>query len=331
MISFRLILIINVMCINMLHSQINHKFKLDVKSSYTNFGTLQLAEAYYLPNYRAALFKIDSALYFDGMYQFENKILYPTAFRIFNLKGFNKLLFLDTGYNQAEIVVKDSIPNIKVKSKIEQEHLFFLEQMGVNSIDEQISMQRFQYYVSEHPKSYVALFVLIEQMFNYRFSPEMKCIADNFDTIIKSTKTFSYFKKQYLDRRKFIPMDVINENGKKVNLTFNPEKYTLLDFWWVGCKPCYVDMKKINQKIRKLGTKLEVISINTDSREQFKESKERFINQQLSWKSFWDYEGLMSNKNISFYKYPTNLLIDRDGYIIATDVNIERLEDFIKD
>jgi len=327
---FTSLFIILQLFIKILHSQPGYDFSLIVKNSTTNLGNLHIGEAYYLKQYGAALFNVDSASNNGGIYTFNNKILYPTATRVFNLNGLNQLIFIDTGFNEVEIIINNVTPQLKVNSKIEKEHMLFLDQMGISNIEEQVSMEKLQAYVSQHPKSYVALFVLIDQMFNYRFAPEMKSIANKFDTTIKITKAFSYFKEQYLERRKFIDMNVVNDKGKTVRLNFHPNKFTLLDFWWVGCNPCFVDMQKINQKINGLRQKLNIISINTDTRERLKESKDRFAKQNLSWKSFWDFDGIMSQKNIFFYKYPTNLLIDKDGYIIATDIDIERLEDFIK-
>ena len=92
------------LCINVLHSQPAYNFKLTVKSSDTNVGTLHIGEAYYLAQYGAALFKGDSASYIGGMHKFENKIFYPTAIRVFNLNVLNQLIFIDNGFNEAEIV-----------------------------------------------------------------------------------------------------------------------------------------------------------------------------------------------------------------------------------
>lgn len=223
-------------CINVLHGQPTHKFSLTVKSSNADLGTLFMGEAYYLPEYKAGLFKVDSALCIGGVYTFNSKIVYPTAIRIFNLKTFNQFLFIEPGFNEAEIIVKDSILQFQASSKIEQEHQFFSQQMGIHNIGEPIPMKKFQAYVAQNPQSYIALFVLIDQMFNYRFSPEMRGIAENLDTSIRSTKAFSYFREQYLDQKKFVAMKVVNDKEKVVTLNFNPHKYTLLDFWWVGCK-----------------------------------------------------------------------------------------------
>jgi len=318
-------------CINVLYGQPTNNFSLTVKNSNADLGTLFIGEAYYLPQYRAGLFKVDSASCIGGVYKFIGKILYPTAIRIFNLKRFNQLLFIEPGFNEAEIVVNDSILQFQARSRIEREHKIFLQQMDINNIGVQIPMKKFQTYVAQNPRSYIALFALIDQVFNYRFSPEMRGIADNFDSNIRSTKAFSYFKEQYLDRKKFVTMNVVNDKKKAVTLNFNSHKYTLLDFWWVGCKGCYADMQELNQKSNALKEQLIIISINTDSRTEFEKSKKRFSKEKLSLKSYWDYDGTMSQKNIFFYKYPTNLLIDKNGYIVATDIDIDRLEDFIKD
>ena len=318
-------------CINVLHSQPVYNFNLTVKNSNAHLGTLFMGEAYYLPQYKAGLFKSDSASCIDGTYEFNNKIAYPTAIRIFNLGKFNQLLFIEPGFNEAEIVVKDSILQVQTNSKIELEHKFFLQQMDINNIGEQIPMKKFQAYVEQNPKSYIALFALIDQVFNYGFSPEMRRIAVRLDTSIRSTKAFSYFRKQYLDRKKFIAMNVVDEKEKEVTLNFNLHTYTLVNFWWVGCRGCYEEMRKLNQKSNSLSNQLTIISINTDSRTEFEKSRERFSKEKFSWKSYWDYDGTMSEKNIFFYKYPTNLLVDKNGYIVATDIAIDRLEDFIKD
>ena len=304
MFFLRTFIIVYFICINVLHGQPANNFSLTIKNSNADLGTLLIGEAYYLPQYRAGLFKLDSAPCVEGFYKFNGKIEYPTAIRVFNLKRFNgkfnQLLFIEPGFNEAEIVVKDSILQFQTNSKIELEHRLFLQQMGINNIGEQIPMKKFQAYVEKNPQSYIALFALIDQMFNYRFSPEMRDIAGNFDTSIRSTKAFFYFREQYLDRKKFIAMNVINEKGKAGTLSFSPDKYTLLDFWWVGCTGCHADMKKLNQKSNSLRNQLNIISINTDSRTEFKKSRERFSQQKLSWKSYWDYEGTMSQKNIFF-------------------------------
>lgn len=331
MLFLRTLIIGYFTCLGALHGQPTHNFSLTVKNSNSDLGTLFMGEAYYLPQYRACLFEMDSASCIGGVYKFNGKILYPTAVRIFNLKTFNQLLFIEPGFNEAEIVVKNSILQFQATSKIELEHKFFLQQMGINNIGDQLLMKKFQAYVARNPQSYIALFALIDQMSNYRFSPEMRGIAGNLDTNIRSTKAFSYFREQYLDRKKFVAMKVMNDKKKEVTLNFNPHKYTLLDFWWVGCKGCYTDMRKLNQKSNSLKEQLNIISINTDGRTEFKKSKERFSKEKLSLKTYWDYDGTMSAKNIFFYKYPTNLLIDKNGYIVAIDIDIDRLEDFIKD
>lgn len=319
-----------------MYGQSNHHFSLRIKSSY-NLGALFIGEAYFLPQYRNGLFKGDSASYSEGQYKFTNdRIDYPTAIRVYNLKSsksilhLNQLLFIEPGVNEAAIVLKDSLLQLQTYSKIEQEHKFFLQQMGIHDLGKQVPMKKFQAYVEQHPKSYIALFALIDQQFNYGFSPEMRIVANKFDTSITSTKAFSYFREQYLDRKKFITMNVVNEEGKADIINFNPNKYTLMDFWWVGCKGCYEEMRALNQKGRSLSNRLTIVSINTDVATDFKKSRERFSKEKFWWKSYWDYEGTASEKNLFFYKYPTNLLIDKKGYIIATDIAIDRLEDFIK-
>jgi thiol-disulfide isomerase/thioredoxin len=333
----RTFIVVYFVSTNVLHSQQASNFNLAIKNSNTDLGTLYIGEAYYLPVYKAGLFKGDSASYADGVYKFNSKIVYPTAVRIFNLKRsrelfhFNQLIFVEPGFNEAEIVVKDSMLQLQTNSLIELEHKHFLQQMGINNMGERIPLRKFQAYVEKNPKSYIALFALIDQLFNYRFLPEMKSIADHFDISIKSTKAFSYFRKQYLNKKKFTAMNVVNEKGKTVTLNFDSNKYTLVDFWWVGCKGCYEEMKKLNEKSYALKSQLNIVSINTDTRTEFKRSGKRFSQQKLSWKNYWDYDGTMSQKNIFFYKYPTNLLVDKNGYIVATDIDTGRLEDFIRD
>jgi len=81
MFFLRTFIIVYFICINVLHSQPAYNFNLTIKNSNADLGSLTLGEAYYFPEYKAGLFNGDSSSFIEGMYKFNNKILYPTAIR----------------------------------------------------------------------------------------------------------------------------------------------------------------------------------------------------------------------------------------------------------
>jgi thiol-disulfide isomerase/thioredoxin len=116
------------------------------------------------------------------------------------------------------------------------------------------------------------------------------------------------------------------------NSTFDlkqyPQKYILLDFWGTWCNPCIKlipDLKKLNSEFS--SDKFALVSIAFDNDPQIVTD---FVNKaSMNWEHlFVDQNHISKNSIIEKLKitsFPTTILIDPDGKIIARNKNIDQL------
>lgn len=74
----------------------------------------------------------------------------------------------------------------------------------------------------------------------------------------KSKKEKSFF----YEGDKFTPLQVLSLDETKVLLTASNEKFILIDFSYIGCKPCNEAIPTLNKLSRDFSSQLEVVSIN---------------------------------------------------------------------
>ncbi len=176
-----------------------HHFILKIHFDDPSVKKLGMGEAYWWSDkpLHAAKIKSDSTDANNNTYSFEGTTLYPSAIRIWPLpfdksKYFNKLIFIDTGYQEITLIKKDSSYEIKATTPIERELRRFLMKMGIKTIDDKIDGGKLLAYVQNNPNSYVAFFAIINQAYNYPYPPVFDTINDAFGDRIKQTKAFQF-------------------------------------------------------------------------------------------------------------------------------------------
>ncbi|MEX1188270.1 MAG: thioredoxin-like domain-containing protein [Bacteroidia bacterium] len=134
---------------------------------------------------------------------------------------------------------------------------------------------------------------------------------------------------------------LIGKNANNISLLkpdFHPislyninSKYTVLYFWDPSCGHC----KKVTPKLKefydtaakKLGVEVMAVYIEADTTEWFKYIKEN----ELGWINAADLVGKSNfRKYYDIYSTPVLYLMDRDKKIIAKRMEVDKLEDFIK-
>jgi thiol-disulfide isomerase/thioredoxin len=323
-----------------------HHFTLKIHFDDPSVKTLGIGEAYFykFKPYYAAKIKLDSSGVHNDTYLFEGTTLYPTAIRMWplgNSKHFNKLIFIDTGYQELTLIEKDSSYIIRANTNIEKEHQKFLSEMGIKTIDDQIDGEKLLGYVQKNPGSYVALFAIINQAFNYPYLPVFKKINNAFDQKIKQTTAFQY----YLNLYKPITISAIdtdflgiNQAGEKITLSALKEKnFILLDFWASWCGPCrqmIPHLKDLHQKYHSKGFEIISLSFDEDSTEWKKAVKQEGIQ---SWFNLFagQYYSVKNNPNGNANKilrkynvaaFPTTILIDKQGNITGRYIGYSKDE-----
>ena len=104
---------------------------------------------------------------------------------------------------------------------------------------------------------------------------------------------------------------------------FADNAFTVVNFWFSGCKPCVEELSKLNElndKIKKMGG--EVVGINTDTlddnQDGIKEAKDILKSQGVSYKNLT----FASDSTVGKYAgniiaFPPTVLVDKSGNIIS--------------
>lgn len=309
-----------------------HHFILKVHIDDPSVKTIGVGEAYWwsFKPLHAAKMKLDSSNNYHDTFLFEGTTLYPTAIRIYpldNSQYFNKLIFIDTGYQEIMLIKKDSSYVFNANTTIEKEHRNFLTEMGIKTIDDQIDGEKLLSYVQKNPDSYVALFAIINQASNFPYPPIFEKINAAFGKGITQTKAFQYYKNRYSPKTVgTVDPDLLGTSidGKEISLsTFRKKSFVLLDFWATWCVPCLKMMPHLKNLYQKYHLKgLEIISISSslnDDKGKWKKAVKK--ESMLSWINLFS-EGSYTNGADLGIKYgvtklPTTILIDKEGTIIG--------------
>ncbi|MBX3253848.1 MAG: TlpA family protein disulfide reductase [Chitinophagaceae bacterium] len=315
-------------------SQQASDFTLVVNCESDTINQLYIGESYFLKQYRSATFLHNSASSVNHKFIFKGELLYPTAVRVFTLASpkVNTLIFIDTGYQEISLKRNDSMITMFPGSatKAGQEYLMFMKQMNITDMDKKISELKLEEYVQRYPGSYVALFAVINQTFNYKFSPAMSRIISRFNSTIKATKGLQYYLSQYVDKKKVKVMGLDNEKKENIRLNFiQPDgKYTLVEFWFTGCAACIPSMLYLKKRHREISDKIQIITICTD--EEITPAALKVLKRlDLPWKNYWDYDARQFEQYITLYSYPSNVLINDKGYTVAVDIDTSEILNFI--
>jgi thiol-disulfide isomerase/thioredoxin len=309
-----------------------HHFILKINFDNPTIKTLFIGEAYYykFKPYHAAIISSDSSKVHQNSYLFEGTTLYPTAIRIFplhNSQHFNKLIFIDTGYQEITIIKKDSDFVIQSNTAVEKEHRKFLNEMDIKTVDDKINGKKLLSYVQKNPDSYVALFAIINQAFRYYYLPIFKKINNEFGKKIKRTIAFQYYLNNYSPETiGSVASDFLGISLDHRKITLSPfigKSFILLDFWASWCGPCremMPDLKHLYQKYHSKGLQIISISFDTDSTDWKKAVREEGIQSWINVISREYYS--IQNPNGLHVKYgikaiPTTILIDKEGSIIG--------------
>jgi thiol-disulfide isomerase/thioredoxin len=121
-------------------------------------------------------------------------------------------------------------------------------------------------------------------------------------------------------------------DGKLISLESVKEKYTIIDFWASWCPPCRSESVGLSELYKSYHSKgLAIYGISLDTR------KKRWLaaleKDRRVWPNVSTLEGLQTPaaKEFGVSALPTNLIIDENGKIIASNIHGAQLKAFIED
>ncbi len=108
-----------------------------------------------------------------------------------------------------------------------------------------------------------------------------------------------------------VDFDVTDIKGKKYKLAELKGKVVALNFWFVECKPCIMEMPELNELVEEFkGKEVVFLAIAINNHKQLK----KFLK-----KTDFDYKVISSGQSVSdsygIKGFPTNVIIDQNGLI----------------
>lgn len=310
-----------------LHSKPNDEFELTIKNIPPNIKVLGIGEAYFQKGYISSTIEKDESKVINGECKFKGLVVYPTAFRIFSLQGdiqFNQLLFLGTGKQEITLSMdkKNCFIIKRPNSQLEIEYQNFSNFLDIKSLDDQLPIKKLFKYSQTHKTSYVLLYSIINHTFNHFYELQFSKILKSLDTVLISTKAFQYYKSQYLTRKSLIPLEFLDSSGLKSIINFKDHEYTFVELWFLGCTGCVQRINKIKDSIELFQKKIKFVSLNTGAENSVNDSQVFIKKMQWPMDHYFDYDALKINKLYDVVNYPSNLLVNSDGVVIARDIDV---------
>lgn len=285
----------------------------------------------------------------QGRFEIENTFEYPQPFLIAweseknNIPFRYGFYFLDNNTNFIKIdsLYKKSVLDNPTQNEYKYKFLpFFLKNNFVMHSeiliiqDSEVFDFLLKKYVSENNNSYVALWFLINQFNTYGHKNIYKEISYNFSKKIKKSKPWLIFnsdisKIKIKPFEKFPELELKNKNLETTNVIIPKNKYVLIDFWFSRCKPCLEQVPALKEIFENNKDNFEIIGISTDRTENIEIWKKRIIEKEITWQNYLDENGVFSLSE-KINTFPTNYLLDKNGYIIKKNIGLEELKIILK-
>ncbi|WP_286496545.1 TlpA disulfide reductase family protein [Empedobacter falsenii] len=274
--------------------------------------------------------KIDSAKVINNHIELKGKLVSNVFFASIHTNDYENRIKLWIDKTPIKInLEKDNFDDgVIIGSITQKKYIDFYK--SIENIEN--SQKQYLEFIKNNPSSILSVYFL--RGLKNKVSKDSLILA--FEQLNKDVKKSIYgveisdfinFKKDIKIGNQFVDFEMANISDKNIRLSDFKEKIVLLDFWATWCGSCIEDLpnlKTIYDKYKSKG--FEILGVSADSK---KESLVNVINKfSIPWENVSDYKGAKNKASIIYNitEYPTNYLINKEGIIIAKDVNGKELE-----
>lgn len=317
----------------------NDSFHIEGEIPYPSVAMIEYKYGGHLVLLDSSIYQFDLTLQkVDSMHwQYEGEIITKSTFyntweNFYNNKG--KLLQARNQINQAG-----------QKTAHTDSTLYY--GLAIKAADKKITAS-YHKFAAAHPNSYIAAYILQGAPdFTYAnyidvynsFSDEIKnsFYGKNFYSRMLATKDDK--KGDPVSQSRTAPgmfpvTNTIDTALNKItldNVFFSKYKYTLIEFWASWCGPC----RRVNENLKKMTSTfkdkdVKLVGFSLDLAPEA--WKIAMINDKLPWLQVSDLKAVNSPlaEYLKLEVIPANVLVDREGKIVRTNIYDEELERFLK-
>ena len=194
-------------------------------------------------------------------------------------------------------------------------------------------------YARSHPKSFIILWALVDELTNKGYNPVLDTAYHSLAASIRNTFAGKALADKMATMRRlavgasFPALSLLDTSMNKVKIDFSSlrARYVLVDFWDSHCGPCigeFAELKKIYKAYEPNG--FAIAGVSLDDKKYIPAWKKVIREHEFPWLQYLDMGGKRAS-DLLILSVPQQFLLDSRGKIVERNPDLKRLALFLKE